>query len=142
MEKLTFAKRVKLAEKRLGIKLPMSYLKFIKEFEGVEHLSDKGSGKWLTLEELGDGNDFNIDIDDSTDAIRKKLVVVYTNGTNDRLVIDTRSINDGSYGTIIYPGDPLTDSVDIQYYNFEEFLDSEGRLDENNKLCFDYFSWG
>jgi len=142
MEKLTFAKRVKLAEKRLGIKLPMSYLKFIKEFEGVDHLSDKGSGKWLTLEELGDGNDFNIDIDDSTDAIRKKLVVVYTNSTNDRLVIDTRSINDGSYGTIIYPGDPLTDSVDIQYYNFEEFLDSEGRLDENNKLCFDYFSWG
>lgn len=142
MKKLTFAKRVKLAEKGLGIKLPMSYLKFIKEFEGVEHLSDKGSGKWLTLEELGDGNDFNIDIDDSTDAIRKKLVVVYTNSTNDRLVIDTRSINDGSYGTIIYPGDPLTDSVDIQYYNFEEFLDSEGILDENNKLCFDYFSWG
>jgi hypothetical protein len=125
MEKLTFAKRVKLAEKRLGIKLPMTYVKFIKEFEGVEHLSDKGSGKWLTLEELGNGNDFNIDIDDSTDAIRKKLVVVYTNSTNDRLVIDTRSINDGSYGTIIYPGDPVTDSVDIQYYNFEEFLDTD-----------------
>lgn len=142
MEKLTFAKRIKLAEKRLGIKLPISYVKFIKEFEGVEHSTDKGSGKWLTLEELGDGNDFNIDIDDSTDAIRKKLVVVYTNSTNDRLVIDTRSLNDGSYGTIIYPGDPVTDSVDIQYYNFEEFLDSEGRLDENNKLCFDYFSWG
>lgn len=142
MEKLTFAKRVKLAEKRLGIKLPMSYVKFIKEFEGIEHSSDKGSGKWLTLEELGNGNDFNIDIDDSTEAIRKKLVVVYTNSTNDSLVIDTRSINDGSYGTIIYPGEPETDSVDIQYYNFEEFLDSEGRLDENNKLCFDYFSWG
>jgi hypothetical protein len=142
MEKLTFAKRVKLAEKRLGIKLPMSYVKFIKEFEGVEHSSDKGSGKWLTLEELGNGNDFNIDIDDSTDAVRKKLVVVYANSTNDCLVIDTRSINDGSYGTIIYPGEPETDSVDIQYYNFEEFLDSEGRLDENNKLCFDYFSWG
>lgn len=125
MEKLTFAKRVKLAEKRLGLKLPMSYVKFIKDFEGVEHLSDKGSGKWLTLEELGNGNDFNIDIDDSTDNIRKKLVVVYTNSTNDRLVIDTRSINDGSYGTIIYPGDPLTDSVDIQYYNFEEFLDTD-----------------
>lgn len=142
MEKLTFAKRVKLAEKRLGIKLPMSYVKFIKDFEGIEHTNDKGSGKWLTLEELGNGNDFNIDIDDSTDAIRKKLVVVYTNSTNDRLVIDTRPINDGSYGTIIYPGDPVTDSVDIQYYDFEEFLDSEGRLDENNKLCFDYFSWG
>jgi hypothetical protein len=142
MEKLTFAKRVKLAEKRLGLKLPITYVKFIKDFEGVENLSDKGSGKWLTLEELGNGNDFNIDIDDSTDAIRKKLVVVYTNSTNDRLVIDTRPINDGSYGTIIYPGDPETDSVDIQYYNFEEFLDSEGRLDENNKLCFDYFSWG
>lgn len=142
MEKLTFAKRVKLAEKRLGIKLPMSYVKFIKNFEGIEHTNDKGSGKWLTLEELGNGNDFNIDIDDSTDDIRKKLVVVYTNSTNDRLVIDTRPINDGSYGTIIYPGDPVTDSVDIQYYDFEEFLDSEGRLDENNKLCFDYFSWG
>lgn len=142
MEKLTFAKRVKLAEKRLGIKLPMSYVKFIKDFEGIEHTNDKGSGKWLTLEELGNGNDFNIDIDDSTDAIRKKLVVVYTNSTNDRLVIDTRPINDGSYGTIIYPGDPVTDSVDIQYYDFEEFLDSEGRLNENNKLCFDYFSWG
>lgn len=142
MEKLTFAKRVKLAEKRLGIKLPISYVKFIKDFEGREHSSDKGSGKWLTLEELGDGNDFNIDIDDSTDAIRKKLVVVYTNSTNDRLVIDTRSINDGSYGTIIYPGDNESDSVDIQYYNFEEFLDSEGSLDENNKICFDYFSWG
>lgn len=142
MEKLTFAKRVKLAEKRLGLKLPMSYVKFIKEFEGIEHSSDKGSGKWLTLEELGNGNDFNIDIDDSTDAIRKKLVVVYINSTNDRLVIDTRSLNDGSYGTIIYPGDPISDSVDIQYYDFEEFLDSEGRLDENNKLCFDYFSWG
>ena len=142
MEQLTFAKRVKLAEKRLGIKLPMTYVKFIKEFEGVEHSSEKGSGKWLSLEELGNGNDFNIDIDDSTDDIRKKLVVVYTNNTNDRLVIDTRPINDGSYGTIIYPGDPETDSVDIQYYNFEEFLESEGRLDENNKLCFDYFSWG
>jgi hypothetical protein len=69
-------------------------------------------------------------------------VVVYTNSTNDRLVIDTRPINDGSYGTIIYPGEPETDSVDIQYYDFEEFLDSEGRLDENNKLCFDYLSWG
>lgn len=142
MEKLTFSERVKLAEKRLGIKLPMSYVKFIKDFEGVEHSSDKGSGKWLTLEELGNGNDFHIDIDDSTDAIRKKLVVVYTNSTNDRLVIDTRSINDGSYGTIIYPGEPETDSVDIQYYNFEEFLDSEGRVDENNQLQFDYFSWG
>jgi hypothetical protein len=45
MEKLTFAKRVKLAEKRLGLKLPMSYVKFIKDFEGVEHSNDKGSGK-------------------------------------------------------------------------------------------------
>ena len=142
MEKLTFAKRVKIAEKRLGLKLPISYIKFIKDFEGVEHSDDKASGKWLTLEELGDGNDFNIDIDDSTPEIRSKLVVVYTNSFNDRLVIDTRPINDGSYGTIIYPGDPETDAVDIQYYNFEELLDSEGRLDENNQLQFDYFSWG
>ena len=38
MEKLTFAKRVKLAEKRLGIKLPITYVKFIKDFV-FKHLS-------------------------------------------------------------------------------------------------------
>lgn len=142
MNKLAFKKRVKAAELRLGLKLPKSYIDFIQDFEGVTHSSDLGSGQWLTLDELGNGNDFDIDIDDSTPEIRNKLVVVYKNSENDRLVIDTRSINDGSYGTIIYPGHPETDSVDIQYFDFEEFLDSEGRIDENNKLVFDYFSWG
>lgn len=147
-----FEKRVKITEKRLGLKLPADYVDFLRSKEGIDksNFNEKGNafetddGYWYGLDELYKPEELDLveyhlfqELPEELfrqEDFEKMIPVFYADGYGGYVVIDIRKKGFGTF--LVFHDDD--DKIEAQFETFSDFLrdhkDCTGNVPDINYL--------
>jgi len=135
---MNFEERIKSAEKRLGIKLPIDYIKFIEEHEG----QPAGCDEWFYVNKLEFATEFDIPnfviIEERPDLLNEedcKYLIPILKDNDAYVVIDIRKNGKGVF--IIWSDET---ELGFQSENFTEFKVKIEDIYVKGNSMYDYFA--